>query len=157
MSLPRLPLTRTPSQAPRFAVAGDEYRLIVRGADTGGAFALLEALMLPGGGPPPHTHTREDEWFFVLDGAVRFTLDDRPFDAARGAYVFAPRHRRHALRNAGPVPARMLVHVAPAGFDRFIEQVGTPLEPGNRPDAPTIPDLEKLLAIAPQYGIEIHG
>jgi hypothetical protein len=28
---------------------------------------LLENLTAPGGGPPPHIHTRNDEFFYVLD------------------------------------------------------------------------------------------
>jgi len=37
-------------------VVGDRYTLKVSGEETGGAFALLEALVPPGGGPPPHIH-----------------------------------------------------------------------------------------------------
>src|ERR1700754_3843878 len=38
---------------------------------TAGAFALVEASVPPGGGPPPHLHTREDEAFYLLDGELQ--------------------------------------------------------------------------------------
>ena len=37
--------------------------------DTNGAFCLVEATLVPGNEPPPHVHSREDELFYVLEGA----------------------------------------------------------------------------------------
>src|SRR5262245_63985998 len=36
--------------------------------DTNGAFFLVEAMLAPRTEPPPHKHTREDEFFYVLEG-----------------------------------------------------------------------------------------
>jgi quercetin dioxygenase-like cupin family protein len=49
-------------------VVGDRYTIKCSGKDTSGAYALLEAVIPPGAGPPPHIHSREDEAFYVLDG-----------------------------------------------------------------------------------------
>jgi mannose-6-phosphate isomerase-like protein (cupin superfamily) len=49
-------------------VIGDRYTIKCSGNDTRGAYALLEAVVPPGAGPPPHIHSREDEAFFVLEG-----------------------------------------------------------------------------------------
>ena len=46
--------------------AGDEYRYLTTGTDTSGSYFMMEALVPPGGGPPPHVQTREDEGFYVL-------------------------------------------------------------------------------------------
>ena len=56
------------------AVAGDVYTLKLAGADTGGRCSLLEFVVPPGGGPPPHVHTREDEAFYVTAGELTFTV-----------------------------------------------------------------------------------
>ena len=37
---------------------GDLYRFLVTGAETGGAYFAMEAIVPPGGGPPPHIHTQ---------------------------------------------------------------------------------------------------
>lgn len=145
-----------PDAGPVYAVAGDSYRILARGEDTNGAFALFDALIPPGGGPPPHTHSREDESFYVVQGAIAFQLGDQRQIARAGAYVYAPRGRRHAFRNESDAPARMLVQVTPAGFERFFEQAGRRLEGGAQPAPPTIEELERLIALAPTFGCEIH-
>ena len=70
-------------------VVGDLYTVKASGADTGGAFALIEVLVPPQSGPPPHVHSREDEAFYVLEGEFEVHVDDpgrsalaRPQDAA---------------------------------------------------------------------------
>ena len=55
------------------AVVGDVYRFLATGEDTNGKYALWEALVPPGGGPPPHVHSREEEGFYILEGEITFT------------------------------------------------------------------------------------
>lgn len=152
----REPKFLAPQAGGLFAVAGDVYRIVARGDETGNAFALLETIVLPGGGPPPHTHSREDEAFFVIEGAVTFVVEGRAQLAPPGAYVYAPRGVRHAFRNERAEPARMLVHVSPAGFERFFEEVGQKLDHAGQAAPPTIEHIERLIAVAPRYGVEIH-
>ena len=52
-----------PSDGRTIAVVGDVYRFLATGEETEGRYAMWEALVLPGGGPPPHTHSREEEGF----------------------------------------------------------------------------------------------
>jgi len=44
---------------------GDLYRFLVTGAESGGAYFAMEAILPPGGGPPPHIHRNEDETFLA--------------------------------------------------------------------------------------------
>ncbi len=123
------------------------------GASTGGAYALFDSLVLPGGGPPPHIHTREDEAFYVLEGNFEFLAGERWIGASPGSYVHIPRGSLHTLRNAGDEVGRLLTLVVPAGLERFFEEAG---EPGTDVSAPPEgpPDVEKLLETAKRYGIE---
>ena len=57
-------------------LAGELYTSKVVSEDTGGAFALAEAITPPEGGPPPHVHHREDEAFYVLEGELEFMTED---------------------------------------------------------------------------------
>jgi hypothetical protein len=51
----------------------------------------------------------------------------------------------------------MLVSVAPAGLEKMFLEIGVPLAEGATTALPpTREDVEKLLAIAPKYGIEFR-
>jgi mannose-6-phosphate isomerase-like protein (cupin superfamily) len=69
------PVINTPPQGRTIAVVGDVYRFLATGDDTNGKYALFEALVGPGGGPPPHVHSREEEGFYVLEGEITFTIN----------------------------------------------------------------------------------
>jgi hypothetical protein len=38
------------------SVAGGTYTILVSGEQTGGRYSLIDLLVPPGGGPPPHRH-----------------------------------------------------------------------------------------------------
>lgn len=66
-----------PPQGRTIAVVGDVYRFLATGEETNGKYALFEALVGPGGGPPPHVHSREEEGFYVLEGEITFQVGDK--------------------------------------------------------------------------------
>jgi quercetin dioxygenase-like cupin family protein len=138
-------------------VVGDRYTIKAGGVDTGGAFALIEALVPPGNGPPPHIHGREDEAFYVLEGEVQFHADGRAFTATSGAWVTLARGSLHQFKNIGSTPARMLILVTPSGLENYFLEVGRDASGnGSEPVVPTPEDFEKLLQSAPKYGLEIR-
>jgi len=148
----------TPGQGRSIWVVGDRYTIKASGEETGEAFALIEALVPPGGGPPPHRHTREDEAFYVLAGEIAFHADGRSFTAGAGSWVTLAKGSVHGFRNDGPGDARMLICVTPAGLERFFLEVVRPTVDGEEgPCPPTPEDIGKLLAAAPKYGLEIHA
>ena len=136
-------------------VLGDLYRFLATAEDTGGTYALWETTATPGlPGPPPHIHHREDEAFYVLEGEVELFVDGAVSTAGPGSFVNIPKGTLHTFKNAGAAPARMLGMVAPGGFEGFFVEVGEPAtDPSQTPEGP--PDVEKVLATAPKYGLEI--
>jgi quercetin dioxygenase-like cupin family protein len=134
-------------------IVGDRYTIKSSGADTSGRFVLIEALVPPGGGPPPHIHSREDEAFYVLEGELLFHADGRSFTATDGAYITLARGSLHTFKNTGARPARMLVVVTPSGLEDFFLEVGSE---GVGPITPTPDDIQKLVETAPKYGLEIR-
>ena len=51
----------------------------------------------------------------------------------------------------------MLIVVSPSGLEKFFAEVGQPVKDRSSPPPPVTPaDIEKLLAVAPRYGIEIQ-
>ncbi len=66
-----------PGEGDAFSAAGDVYRILASGRQTGDVYALHEIRVSPNNGPPPHVHSREDESFFVLEGEVGNLIVDQ--------------------------------------------------------------------------------
>lgn len=123
------------------------------GETTNGAFGLMEHWMMPPGfASPYHTHHLEDEAFYVLEGEAAFVCDGKWLKAGPGTYVFGPREIPHGFKIVGTAPARMLLLCAPAGFERFVLEMGEDL---TSPPAP--PDMAKLVTLAAKYKIDVLG
>ena len=152
---PALRVTR-PSDGRSLSVLGDLYRFLAVGADTDGSYALWEALIPGGGGPPLHVHSREDEGFFVLEGEVTFRVEERTVEAGPGTFLNLPPGVRHTFSNESAGLARMLIMVAPAGLEKMFQETGSPLDGTASTLPPVTPeDINKILAAAPRYGITI--
>lgn len=136
-------------------VAGELATFKLVGENTGGAFTLGEQVSSPQGGPPPHIHHREDETFCVLEGEYEFLIGERTIRASAGSVVYGPRNVLHTFTSVGETPGRMLVFITPAGIEGFFEEVGEEATDGSSPAPFGQEEIEKLLAAAPKYGIEI--
>jgi len=146
---------RKPGEGRSVAVVGDVYRFLVTGDDTSGKYALWEAIVPPGGGPPPHVHSRE-EGFYVLEGVITLQVGDKHLVATAGMFANMPVGTPHSFKNDGGKPAKMLISVAPAGLEKMFFEVGVPLPEGSTTALPpTKEEIERLPAVAPRYGIEI--
>jgi quercetin dioxygenase-like cupin family protein len=152
-----LPLIRQPNEGRTIAVVGDVYRFLAIGDDTNGKYAMWEAIVPPGGGPPPHVHSREVEAFYILEGEITFTVNGEKVVAPAGMFANMPVGTPHSFKNESDQPAKMLISVAPAGLEKMFMEVGVPLADGATTALPpTKQEIEKLLAVAPKYGIEIR-
>lgn len=136
---------------------GDRYRFLVTGNETDGKYALWEALIGPGGGPPPHVHTREEEGFYILEGELTFYTEDGSFTAGAGTLVNLPQDSLHWFRNETARTAHALIFVAPAGFEQMFLETGTPVTSWNAPiSKPDVDEKRKILDVSPKYGVEIR-
>ncbi len=138
------------------SVAGDRVTIFLEGTQTAGAYTLMEAVLAPGKGPPPHVHHREDEGFLVMVGEVTFYRGDETIVLRAGEYLFAPREIPHHFKNTGSIDARVIETASPAGIEHFFIAAGTLLATAEDPAVPVTPEaLTHMIAIAPKYGIEI--
>src|SRR5215475_11034088 len=81
------PTVRIPGQGRTIAIVGDVYRFLATGEETNGTYAIWESIVPPGGGPPPHVHSREEEGFYVLEGEILFTVNGERVVAAVGTFA----------------------------------------------------------------------
>src|SRR4051812_19152954 len=151
------PTVRTPREGRTLAVVGDVYRFLATGEDTNGRYASWEAIVPSGGGPPPHVHSREEEGFYVLEGEITLDVNGERVVAKAGTFVNMPVGMPHGFKNEGDQPAKMLISVAPAGLEQMFFEFGVPVAQGaTTAPSPTREEIEKLLSVAPKYGIEIR-
>jgi quercetin dioxygenase-like cupin family protein len=137
-------------------LTSDLFTFKVVGEDTNGAFSLAHVTAGAEFGPPPHIHHREDESFYVLEGSFEFSIGGRTFTAGAGSFVYLPKGVVHMHRAAGSAPAKAVVLYTPAGVERFIEEAGKPAtDLSATPPPPELPELERIVAIAQRYGIEV--
>jgi quercetin dioxygenase-like cupin family protein len=121
------------------------------GADTGNAVAVVHLTVPKLAGPPLHRHSREDEWFYVLDGELTWEVDGQRFTGGAGTSAFAPRGTAHAFQNFREEAAHILVMVTPAGLDQFCEDVTAQNKGLSQPDFARVEQLMQ------SYGMELLG
>ena len=148
--MPPSPKVVPPGAGKALHVLGDVVMSLVVGADTGGAYAVQQQATRPGGGPPLHRHSREDEGFFVLEGEYEFRVGEQTFRAGPGTFVFGPRGIPHTFRCVGSGPGKVQVIISPPGFEAFFEELDGLAQQGP-------PDMGQVVALAGKYGLEILG
>ena len=157
MTTNNTPTIRKPNEGRTIAVVGDVYRFLATSEDTNGKYAMWEALVPPGGGPPPHVHSREEESFYILEGEITFQIGEEREVATAGVFANMPVGTPHSFKNESGKPAKMLITVAPAGLEEMFFEFGVPLPEGSTSTLPPTKDeIDTLLTIAPRYGIEIR-
>jgi quercetin dioxygenase-like cupin family protein len=130
---------------------------LTEGEDTGGQFSLVEVVARKGTEPPPHTHSREDEAYYVLEGEMAFRVGGKTIEAGPGDYVWLPRGVQHAPM-VKTEQVRALVLIAPAGLEEAFKQVSESAKSATLPPPPEEPpDMEQMhqiLAVFEAYGVE---
>jgi quercetin dioxygenase-like cupin family protein len=132
--------------APERSIGSIGVAFRLGGEHTGGQLAVVEHPFPPGALVPPHVHTREDEFSIVTAGAIGFRSGADEVVLEAGGYISKPRGELHTMWNAGPVEARMIEIITPAGFERFFLELADLFAAG--PPAPA--QVEPLAA---SYGL----
>jgi uncharacterized cupin superfamily protein len=138
----------------RYGPGGGVYQIVASSSETGNTHFAFEAIEPPGGGPPLHIHTREEEFFLVLDGEITFFIDGQVIRRTAGGTAFVPRGLPHCFKNCSDKPARMLVLFTPGDIEGFFDY-GEPLADGTVPSDDVL--IERLGTLAPLYGLEVLG
>ena len=97
---------------------GTTIRISSRATD--GAYCVCEMTTMPGDGVSLHVHDRDEEFYYILEGAYEMQAGDERFTAEAGSVVVIPRLVPHKFHNAGDVPARALMIFRPGGFDELL-------------------------------------
>ena len=131
---------------------------LITGEETQGRFALIEAVGRRGNVPPPHIHHREHEIFYVLEGEIAVSVNDRTIKVTPGTMVFLPRESRHSFTIESE-QVRMLQLLTPAGLEGWFKEFSVPAPAMTLPpaDEPGYHDVQRMLDVASRYGLEFVG
>lgn len=137
-----------PQEQPVIKVGQIEIRYLMDGSVTGAGVGMFEMTVPPGARvPPPHSHSRNEEVVYVLDGMLRYTVDDEMRDLAAGQRMYTPRGSVHGFSNPHDRPARALIILTPdvgAAYFREIADIA---------NAPGGPNPAKMRETMTRYGL----
>jgi quercetin dioxygenase-like cupin family protein len=145
-----------PGEGRRLWIVGDTLTFKATGAQTGGSVAVIEVLAAPGGGPPPHTHADEDEFWYVLDGEFEIQHGAEVSRLAAGGFAFVPRGTLHRFENVADTPSRVLIGFTPGGFDGFFFEAGSPVVEGASAPPLGPEEIARSRAAAVRYGMDVQ-
>ncbi len=118
-------LVHAPGDAPALDHLDMLCRVVLSGAETGGAYSIVEERARLGAMTPRHVHDREAETFIVLDGALEGWCAGSSVLVEAGTMIHLPARLEHAFRIAS-TSARFYTLITPAGFESFFGATGRP-------------------------------
>ncbi|RXH24132.1 cupin [Bradyrhizobium nanningense] len=98
---------------------GSSIELKVESSESGGEYGTILWTVRAGEEPPLHTHTREDELLYVVQGKLVAQVGDARVEVGPGAYAALPRDVPHTIEVIGD-QATLLVSFVPGGLERFL-------------------------------------
>jgi quercetin dioxygenase-like cupin family protein len=120
-------------------------KVLLRSEQTGGHVAVVE---LTGGGRPPLHRHDFDETFYVLEGELTFRVGDDRFTRRATELAFAPRGVPHTYANLSGAPARMLLVITPAGFERYFDHLASRVI-GSEPPPEAAKPIPEVVTVGP--------
>ena len=123
-------------------------KVLLRSEESGGHVAAVE---LSGGGRPPLHRHDFDETFYVLEGELMFQLGDDRFTRRAGELAFAPGGVPHTYANVSGAPARALLVITPAGFERYFDRIAARIT-GTEPPSEAAKPIPEVITVGPPIG-----
>ncbi|EDM36216.1 Cupin 2, conserved barrel [Pedobacter sp. BAL39] len=152
-------VTLSAHEGTHLAVAGGNYRVLISGAETGGAFATIEMHVPSGGGPGPHAHPDFQESFYVLEGEVEVQSEEGIYTAGKGSYISIPKGGIvHGFKNKSDHLAKLLCVVVPSGLEEMFLEIGVPVRENEFLPPPPLDEegLKHIQEVAQKYGQKMY-
>jgi quercetin dioxygenase-like cupin family protein len=137
-----------PPLQPPIKVGQIEIRYLLDGTVTGAGSGVFEMTVPPGARvPPPHSHKNNEEVLVVLEGVLRYTVDDETRELKPGERMWTPKGSVHGFSNPGDTPARALVILTPDIGLKYFRDVSDAMS------APGGPNPKALVEVMTRYGL----
>ncbi|NWG19553.1 MAG: cupin domain-containing protein [Chloroflexi bacterium] len=133
-----------------FTMMGIKLTPKVTAADTAGAFSLIEQVVSPGSGSPPHILHEGHKIIYVVDGSFNILVGNQVVPAGPGDVAILPEGLLHNFRNVGDVPGKILVCLFPGGHEEFLLALSQVAQ--NGPPSKTV-----MAEVAGRYHVEMRA
>lgn len=148
-----------PSAENTRAIPGAVFNFLAMGQETNAHHALIKIKVERGAEPPKHTHTREDESYYILKGSIRYTIGDDVITVNEGEYVYLPKNVPHSF-NVQSDEAEVLMWLSPAGLEQWFWDNSTPAANGQALALPEGPPpahiIDQFVRSLREYGVEVN-
>lgn len=139
-----------PQEQPVVKVGGLEIRYLMDGTVTGAASGMFELTVPPGARvPPAHSHCDNEEIVYVLEGCLRYSVDDEMRDLRPGEKMYTPRGSVHAFSNPHDQIARALIILTPDIGAQYFRDIAAVV------NGPGAPDPAKMVEAMTRYGLKL--
>jgi quercetin dioxygenase-like cupin family protein len=140
------------------AIPGAVFNFLVRGDETNGRHSLIKIKVKRGAEPPAHTHSREDESYYILKGTVQYSIGDNQITVNEGEYVYLPQDVPHSFKIISE-EAELLMWLSPAGLEEWFWDNSAPAPDGQMLPMPQGPPpahvIEQFVKSLRSYGVEM--
>lgn len=124
-----------------------EIRYLFDGAKKG-VVGVFEVKVPPGANvPPPHSHTKNAECVYVLEGVLRYSVDKQSRDLKPDEWMTLPRGSVHHFSNPSSETARALIMLVPDIGEQYFREVGA------LANADGLSNRLKLMEVMSRYGL----
>jgi quercetin dioxygenase-like cupin family protein len=129
----------------------------IRRWQTDDSYGLIEVTSPPKvPGPPPHSHKREREFFFIVKGKLDVMTDGSWQTVGPGAFLELPPNAVHTFINNGDQDAVWITGWRPKGFERFFQDFGVPVgEDGARERSVSAETVQQVVERCESYGMYV--
>ena len=148
---------RATDTGPTFLGPGDVYTFLATEAETDGAYFMLEGMVPPDAGPPPHIHHNQVETFYILEGEMEIMVGDQIHETKAGDFVHISKGTPHRFLNRSRSTTKMIFTFVPAGdIEEFFRESFKETTDRHPPLEPlTDAFIQRMVESAARHDIEI--
>ncbi|OLP15787.1 hypothetical protein BST81_24550 [Leptolyngbya sp. 'hensonii'] len=133
----------------RVQVLSDRVCIKLKSAHSFNSMTVATVDVPPNGYVPPHTHTKEEESFYMLEGSMVMYLNGEEFTIEPGDFVHVPAKTPHGYKNNSNQAVKFLAWTIGGAIDEFFIEMSDKVR--DLPD-----DLSKISAILEKHGIQMN-
>ena len=112
------------------------------------SLGMFELIVPPGSNvPPPHSHSNNEEFLYVLAGTLRYSVGAETRDLTPGESMGTPKGVVHGFSNPFTETARALVVQSPDIGAQYFKDVAVVINAGGPPDRTA------LVSVMSKYGL----
>jgi quercetin dioxygenase-like cupin family protein len=114
-------MVQSVAKAEKYKFGSDTIALLLEGKNTSGQYTLTQDSFGQGFEVSKHSHSKNAEAFYVLEGKVQFIVDKKEYQLTEGMVIYIPPGSKHSL--LALTDSKMLMIYSPSGFEKKLRKL----------------------------------